>query len=86
MPRRRIMPHKAQDQAGFTLLELLVVLAVLTAVAGIGVLALGNVTGDTRERLARAEMNEIANAIRRFRADTGYWPKEGVFEDDEAAR
>jgi len=71
-------------QAGFTLLELLVVLSVLAAVAGIGVLALGGVTQDTRAELVRAEMNQIANAIRRFRADTGYWPKEGVFDDDNA--
>jgi len=69
-------------QAGFTLLELLVVLSVLAAVAGIGVLALGGVTQDTRAELVRAEMNQIANAIRRFRADTGYWPKEGVFVND----
>jgi len=79
--RNTIRPRPGQ--AGFTLLELLVVLSVLAAVAGIGVLALGGVTQDTRAELVRAEMNQIANAIRRFRADTGYWPKKGVFEHDD---
>lgn len=66
-------------QSGFTLFELLVVLAVVATVAGIGVQVLTGVTDDAEQALARAEMDNIASAIQRFRRDTGYWPKQGPF-------
>jgi hypothetical protein len=34
---------------------------------------------DSEETITRVEMQRISNAIRRFKADTGYWPKTGPF-------
>lgn len=67
-------------QGGFSLLELLVVVAILVAVAFIASSTFRNVDSDTQANLVRAEMLEVANAIKQFRSDTGYYPKEGIFD------
>jgi len=63
---------------GFTLVELLVVVAVLATIAGVVIVS----TGDARERaatdLARSEMLALKKAILQFRADTGAMPAGGV--------
>ncbi len=64
---------------GFTLIELLVVVTVLAALAGMTSVALDGYQQDAEEKLTRVEMQRIANAIRRFKEDTGYWPKTGPF-------
>jgi prepilin-type N-terminal cleavage/methylation domain-containing protein len=66
-------------QQGFTLLEMLVVVSLLAAVAFIGAGTFRGVLRSTEEQLVYAEMQQIAEAIRRFRQDTGYYPKEGPF-------
>ncbi|AFL72262.1 type II secretion system protein [Thiocystis violascens] len=71
--------HPPDTQRGMTLLELLVTVAILAAVAGIGALNLTGVIEDNKEQLARVEMQEIAKAIRQFKQDTGYYPKQGPF-------
>jgi len=70
---------KNRKQKGFTLFELLVVVSILAAVAGIGASAVVGYEQEAREQLVYSEMNNIAKAIYRFKADTGYFPKEGVF-------
>lgn len=64
-----------KKQQGFTLIELLVVVTVLAALAGITSVAMDGYQQDAEEQITRVEMQRIANAIRRFKADTGYWPK-----------
>jgi len=65
---------------GFTLIELLVVVSILAAIAGMTSVALGGYQQRAEEQLTRVEMQRIANAIRRFKEDTGYWPKTGPFD------
>lgn len=64
---------------GFTLLELLVVVAIMAAIAGAVVGAFRGVGPVVDDGLVRAEMQEIAKAIRQFKQDTGYYPGEGPF-------
>jgi len=64
-----------KKQQGFTLIELLVVVSILAALAGLASVAMGSYQQDSEEKITRVEMQRIANAIRRFKADTGYWPK-----------
>jgi general secretion pathway protein G len=75
----------AQAQHGFTLLELLVVVSILAAVAGIATSAVGGYHERAREELVHVEMNNIADAIYKFQTDTGYFPKTGVYPDSNTS-
>jgi len=66
-------------QRGFTLIELLVVVSILAAIAGISAVSVDGFYSDSRDNLTQIEMRRIAKTINRFRADTGYWPKTGIF-------
>jgi prepilin-type N-terminal cleavage/methylation domain-containing protein len=68
-------PKKSHKQQGFTLIELLVVVSILASLAGLASVAMDGYQQDSEETITRVEMQRIANAIRRFKADTGYWPK-----------
>lgn len=55
---------------------------VVSLLAAVSLLALGDfreVDQVAAKRLVYADMQEIAKAIRRFKQDTGYFPKEGPF-------
>lgn len=73
--------------AGYSLLEMLVVVSILAAVAFVTTGAYTNVIETSGERLVLTEMQEIAAAIRQFKQDTGYFPKTGPFalEEDDGA-
>lgn len=66
-------------QDGYTLLEMLVVISILVAVAAVGTGTFSQVRVQADDRMAYTEMSEIARAVRRFKQDTGYYPKEGPF-------
>lgn len=61
-------------QQGFSLLELLVVISILVALAGIGISLYDGIDQTERENLTEVEIAELAQAIRQFNADTGFWP------------
>lgn len=65
--------------AGFTVLELLVVVIILIAVAFVAGGSMDGVEREAQARIVRAEMLEISRAIKQFKADTGYYPGEGPF-------
>ena len=68
------------DKSGFSLLELLVVVSILAAISLIATGAYRGILADSEERLVRIEMQEIAKALRQFKEDTGYYPKQGPFD------
>lgn len=59
---------------GFTLLELLIVVAILAAVAGAIIFSQGNMRATASAGLTRAEMQAIEDALLRFKQDTGHFP------------
>jgi prepilin-type N-terminal cleavage/methylation domain-containing protein len=64
---------------GFTLIELLVVCGILAALA---YTAWGSFTGvqqGAEDDIGRAEMLRLADALKRFKADTGFYPGQGPF-------
>lgn len=69
-----------RNRQGFTLLELLVVIAILAAISFIAAGTFRGVGAHADERLVLTEMQEIAKALRQFKQDTGYYPREGVFQ------
>lgn len=72
-------PIVLYTQKGMTLLEILVVVTILAAVSFIGTVAFDNTYDVTHVRIAHSEMQEIAKAIKQFKADTGYYPGQGPF-------
>lgn len=72
------------SEAGFTLLELMVVVAILAIMAGTVVLNLDSFQDDAARAVAEREMQELRQALLHFHNDTGYFPKDpnGPFHYD----
>jgi prepilin-type N-terminal cleavage/methylation domain-containing protein len=68
-----------RQHAGFTLVELLVVCSILAAVSYVAWGAYVNVDRQAEDELAHAQLLQLSTALKRFHADTGYWPGEGPF-------
>ena len=68
------MTAKTSRRDGFTLIELVVTIAILTLLAGVLVPAVGNYMEKGKNGKATADMREIANAITNYQIDTGSWP------------
>lgn len=64
---------------GFTLIELLVVCSILAALSFIAWGSYAGVQERAEDDIARAEMLRLAAALKRFQADTGYFPGQGPF-------
>ncbi|GAB6071126.1 hypothetical protein JCM30760_22230 [Thiomicrorhabdus hydrogeniphila] len=71
---------KLNGQKGFTLIELLIVVSILAAIAFTTTTSLQGVDSEVDDQLAQIELLEVVKAVRQFRADTGYFPKEGRFD------
>jgi prepilin-type N-terminal cleavage/methylation domain-containing protein len=56
-------------QGGFTLVELLVVVAILGILAGVAVFAVGNLTSDANRNACRIEVRAVKTAVAAFRSD-----------------
>lgn len=80
-PRRSRAPRAT---GAFTLIEIVMVLAVLAAVSGLVIVSMHDSHEQTSLDLARIELNEVRKAVLQFRADTGHLPKRGPFNLDAA--
>ncbi len=67
---------------GFTLLELLVVVALLGLLASVALVAMDRTAVEAKDDLAGIEMNEIRKALRMFSRDVGHFPLSSVTPSD----
>ena len=69
-------------QSGFTLLELLVVIFLITVIAGTALLGYEGVQDQGRDDITQFEMAEIRKALLQFRRDSGShdFPKQGQYD------
>ncbi|MCB5953427.1 prepilin-type N-terminal cleavage/methylation domain-containing protein [Enterococcus sp. CWB-B31] len=62
------MSRLLKDERGMTLIELLATVVILAIIAGIGVVAIGNVIQNSREDAAVADVQQALNAAKLYQA------------------
>ena len=68
---------------GFTLIEMVIVVAIVALLAGILVPVAFNQVDDAEKARAMADVRQISSALMLFRQDTGQWPiKSKLFYTD----
>lgn len=71
--------NRPSRNSGFTLLELIIVMAVLGTIAGGAILMVGQTEESAQCKIGLVEVCEIREALIQFKKDTGSLPKRGVF-------
>lgn len=69
---------------GFSLLEIVIVLTVIAALAGSVIVSLGESESRVEQGLNTTRIQELREALLRFRKDMGYLPGEGLLAFDAA--
>jgi general secretion pathway protein G len=67
-------PSRRKHETGFTLIEVLIVVAVIGIVAAIALVALGNALEKGRQKATMADMRTVGRAIELYRVDNGFLP------------
>lgn len=66
-----------RGRGGFTLIEVMLVLAILVALAGAGIGGYMLVQANSDKKLALIKVKEVADAINRYKIDIGTYPEDG---------
>jgi general secretion pathway protein G len=67
-------PHRASASAGFTLIELMVVLVIIGVLAALIVPNVLNRTDDARATAARTDVNNLIQALKLYKLDNQRYP------------
>jgi general secretion pathway protein G len=67
--------QRARDEAGFTLIELMIVIVILGVLAGIVIFAVGGITDNGNVAACKSDVKTVAVAIEAFRAKHGNYPQ-----------
>jgi general secretion pathway protein G len=75
---RRSRRAALRRRRGFTLIEVLLVLAILVILAGLSVVAIANVQGNANNRLAKGQVSSLQNTMDIYKLDVGTYPSTAV--------
>ncbi|HUF62805.1 MAG TPA: type II secretion system major pseudopilin GspG [Verrucomicrobiales bacterium] len=71
----RVAPHSRRSlAAGFTLIEMVLVLAIIALLIGAGVMKLSGVLTTGQETTARMDLGAVESALRMYQIDSGFLP------------
>jgi general secretion pathway protein G len=81
-------PRKAYKTRGFTLIEILIVMAIIAMLAALVAPSIMGAFGGSQRKVALSQMSSLATALDSYRLDVGRYPRElsGLLEDDDAGR
>ncbi len=77
MRLRTVKKHvrrNSRRQAGFTLMEVMLVLVIIAAIAGIAVLNIGSIRGEAFKRTAKADISNLKNMLSQYEMMVGTYP------------
>ncbi len=71
-----LMKHTStqRHQAGFTLVEIMLVLGIIALLVGAGIYSLGDVTSSGKRTRAKADLNTLTAALRGYEVDNTFLP------------
>ncbi len=75
---RRGIGLSSNDERGFTLVELLVVVAIIGVISAIAIVALKSAVDKSRQRKTMATIRSAGTAIQTYSADLGHFPSDGL--------
>jgi len=73
-PRQASMPARRADSAGFTLLELLVVIVIIGLLAGLVAPRYFDQVSKSNTKIAKAQIDSLEKALDEYRLDVGVYP------------
>ncbi len=71
---RRRMKTRKTSQAGFTLLEIMLVVGIIVIILGVAVARLGNTTGVAKDMRVRADVQAISTQLKLYESVNGFLP------------
>jgi len=66
-----------EQEAGFSLVEVLIVVAVIAILMSVSITSLQQAFDRTKQRATMSDMRTISKALEIYRADTGHYPQSG---------
>ena len=72
-----IRRHKSNKDAGFTLIEMLIVVVVLGILSGIAVFAVQSLTGTSVQAACKSDYKTVEVAVEAYKAQLGIYPTQG---------
>lgn len=76
----RKMMTREEGQKGFTLVELIVVMAILAVLAGLAVPKFASILDTSKVKADVSNRDLVQKAVEIYQADKGYYPKDESFE------
>jgi general secretion pathway protein G len=81
MPEQRIQHRDRETQptgeSGFSLVEVLIVVAIIGVLMSIAITSLADAFDRTKQRATMSDMRTISKALEIYKADTGHYPANG---------